>query len=974
MHIFKLWISPSKTKIKNALLLSLILVFSSCGGGSSSDNAAPEAVFTVSTDSGLAPLTVNFNATGSKDSDGTISSYSWRFGDSGTGNGSTVQHTYQSAGTYTAQLTVKDNDGSTDTAAHDIVVASSPAALSYTITGTVTSAEHMVVDSDVNDPNATYVTNNSFPSAQDIYAPVTISGFVNVDNTGSTGDRFYPGGDYDDYFQADLTSGMTISLYMAEDPSGSELNLYLYDSNRTLVPGGAATTDSNGIASLTVSQDGTYYIRVEAAEYLHIRTSTMYALTIGLSNGASTKDSLRLSDNFVPGEVLVRFETGTDNIKSLSEAEPKAVSALGFITKAGKAHRDKLLTRPKDMNKDSFFEKLGVRSALKRSIDPGNIDTKTKEKLETLWMVRALRKQSNIRYAEPNYIRKKMLTPNDNYYHYQWHYPLINLPNAWDITTGSSNVVVAVIDTGVLLDHPDLQGKLVDGYDFISDPDTALDGNGIDNNPNDPGDQDEIDGSSSFHGTHIAGIIAAASNNNRGVAGIAWNTKIMPLRVLGNGGGTTYDIMEAVKYAAGMENDSGFILNDPVDIINLSLGGKGATSYEREIYADVRDRGIIVISSAGNDGTDIEIYPAAYEDVVSVSAVTINETLASYSNFGITIDVAAPGGSSTDTNGDGYMDGVLSTSGDDSSGSIEMSYAFATGTSLAAPHVSGVVALMKALHPALTPDEFDSLLKGGYLTRDIGAEGRDNSFGYGLIDAYKAVLIAQEIGGGSGVPAILAVSPGILNFGTSMSTADILVKNGSGSTGSLTVTGISSSAPWLSVDATNVDAQGLGTYTISVIRDSLLDGTYSGTVTFESNENNGTVSVVMSVGNAAATMDGGYHYFLLLDPETFDTIEQYDSAGENGVYEFSFTGLFYNKTYSIYAGTDSNNDGYICDDGEACGAYLSLDNPMELTVLGDMNGIDFTTDINISLPNTSTSLFARDGIPLKLQDLKRIQK
>lgn len=281
---------------------------------------------------------------------------------------------------------------------------------------------------------------------------------------------------------------------------------------------------------------------------------------------------------------------------------------------------------------------------------------------------------------------------------------------------------------------------------------------------------------------------------------------------------------------------------------------------------------------------------------------------------------------------------------------------------------------MKALHPALTPDEFDSLLKGGYLTRDIGAEGRDNSFGYGLIDAYKAVLIAQEIGGGSGVPAILAVSPGILNFGTSMSTADILVKNGSGSTGSLTVTGISSSAPWLSVDATNVDAQGLGTYTISVIRDSLLDGTYSGTVTFESNENNGTVSVVMSVGNAAATMDGGYHYFLLLDPETFDTIEQYDSAGENGVYEFSFTGLFYNKTYSIYAGTDSNNDGYICDDGEACGAYLSLDNPMELTVLGDMNGIDFTTDINISLPNTSTSLFARDGIPLKLQDLKRIQK
>ena len=168
MGIFKLWIPSFNVKIRKTFLLSLILVFSGCGGGgSSSDNAAPEAVFTVSTDSGLAPLTVNFNATGSSDSDGTISSYSWRFGDSGTGSGSTVQHTYQSAGTYTAQLTVADNDGSTDTATHQITVSANPAALSYTIQGTVNSAGHMTSDSDVNDPNANYVSNDSFSSAQD---------------------------------------------------------------------------------------------------------------------------------------------------------------------------------------------------------------------------------------------------------------------------------------------------------------------------------------------------------------------------------------------------------------------------------------------------------------------------------------------------------------------------------------------------------------------------------------------------------------------------------------------------------------------------------------------------------------------------------------------------------------------------------------------------------------------------------------
>lgn len=893
MCVFKVWISAFENKPINTLIIFIVLFLCSCGGGSSSENTAPEE---------------------------------------------------------------------------------DPATLTYTIRGTVTSAEHMVADNDVNDPYATYTPNDSFDEAQEIFAPVTVSGFVNVNYTGYYPDRFARTGDYDDYYQVDLTNGMAISLYMVEDPSGSELNLYLYDSNEILVPGGATTTDNNGIAVLTVPEDGTYYIRVEATELGQIRTFTMYALIIGLTSAAATEHALHLSDNFVPGEVLVRFENGTSGITALSSVNSKKVSALGFTTKAGRSDRYKLLSRPKGMDKDSFFEKLGIGSAIKRSLAPGKMDTKTREKMETLWMIRALRKQPNIRYAEPNYIRRKLLVPNDHYYHYQWHYPLINLPDAWNITTGSSDVVVAVVDSGVLVDHPDLQGQLVDGYDFISDINASLDGDGIDNNPDDPGDQDGADGSSTFHGTLVAGTIAAATNNSTGAAGIAWNTKIMPLRVLGSGEATTWDILEAVKYAAGMENDSGIILNDPVDIINLSLGGEGDSFFERQIYSEVRDRGIIVIASAGNEGSDVETYPAAYESVISVSAVTINETLAPYSNYGSTIDVGAPGGSSTDTNGDGFMDGVLNACGDDSSGSIEMTYTFATGTSVAAPHVSGVVALMKALYPGLTPDEFDSLLAGGYLTRDIGVEGRDDSFGYGLIDAYKAVLIAQELGGGSDVPAILTASSNLLNFGTSVSPVDIVVENGGGSPGSLIVTGISSSATWLSVNAIDVDTQELGTYRITVNHDSLSDGTYSGTVTFESNENDVVVSVVMRVGDPAAATDGGYHYFLLLDSDTYESVEQDEDPGVNGVYTFSFSGLFYNKTYSIYAGTDSNNDGYICDEGEACGAYLSLDNPMEFTVLDDMSGLVFTTDINISLPNTSISLFAKDGFPVPLRVLKEGKK
>ena len=975
MSFLTAFIPASKNNLKKALLICFLLLPYGCGGGDSSPpNSAPVAKFTVSTDNGIAPLAVQFDATGSSDSDGTISSYKWNFGDTGTGTGSTVQHTYRSAGTYTARLTVTDDGGLTDTASHTIEVSADPATLTYTISGTVTSAEHMLVDSDVNDPRATYVSNDSFSSAQEISAPVTVSGFVNVDNTGSHGDRFYPDGDYDDYYHVILTGGMTISVYMSEAQSGSELNLYLYDRSRTLVSGGSTSTAGNGIVSLTVPDDGSYYIRVEAAEYLRVRTFTLYALTIGLTGTAAAQYPLRLGDDFVPGEVLVRFVKGTADIKSSSSAESKAVTALGFTTRAGNTCRDKLLVRPKDIDKDAFFEKLGIRAAVRRSMDPGNMDHKTREKLETLWMVRALRKKSDIRYAEPNYIRRALLAPNDRYYSYQWHYPLISLPDAWDITTGSSNVVVAVVDTGVLLNHPDLQGQLVDGYDFISDDEASGDNEpGIDNNPDDPGDREGVDGSSTFHGTLVAGTIAAASNNIIGVAGIAWHSKIMPLRALGNGGGTLYDIMEAVKYAAGMENDSGTVPNNPADVINLSLGSEGSTAYEEEIYAEVRNRGIITIAAAGNDGSNIESYPAAYDDVVSVSAVTINETLASYSNFGSTIDVAAPGGSSTDSNGDGYSDGILSTCGDDSNGAIEMTYAFATGTSLATPHVSGVVALMKSLYPGLTPAEFDSLLAGGYFTRDIGASGKDNSFGYGLIDAYKAVIIARESGNGN-VPAILTASPGILNFGSSLSTADIILENTGGNTGSLNITGFSANASWLTVNPYDVDANGLGTYRVTINRESLSDGTYSGLVTFLSSENEVTVSVIMSVGAGAVIVNGGYQYILLLDPDTYDTVEQIGLAGENGIYNFSLSGLFYDKTYIIYAGTDSNNDGYICDEGEACGAYLSLDKPVRLTVMNDLTGMDFTTDIGISLPGIASSLFASEGFPIQLIVPKKVEK
>jgi serine protease len=186
-------------------------------------------------------------------------------------------------------------------------------------------------------------------------------------------------------------------------------------------------------------------------------------------------------------------------------------------------------------------------------------DPDVRARWETLMAIKSLRRDPRIRHAEPNYRVNALATPNDQAYPLQWHYPLIGLPEAWDTTTGDPLVVVAVIDSGVLANHPDLAGQLVEGYDFISDPQNAADGDGIDPDPQDTA-VGGGDAASSFHGTHVSGTVAARGGNLMGVAGSAYSSRVMPLRALGqDGGGTSYDVDQAVRYAAGLANDSGTV-------------------------------------------------------------------------------------------------------------------------------------------------------------------------------------------------------------------------------------------------------------------------------------------------------------------------------------------------------------------------------------------------------------------------------
>ena len=324
----------------------------------------------------------------------------------------------------------------------------------------------------------------------------------------------------------------------------------------------------------------------------------------------------------------------------------------------------------------------------------------------------------NVEYAEPDRIMRHTFTPNDTRYNEQWHYfesaGGINAPLAWDKATGAG-VVVAVIDTGSR-PHADLAANLLPGYDFIGDTFVANDGNGRDSDASDPGDwinagecgpgDPATFEASSWHGTHVAGTIAAVTNNANGVAGVAFGAKVVPARVLGKCGGYTSDIADAIVWTSG-GTVSGVPANaNPAKVLSISLGGGGSCdATTQSAINSARSRGASVVVAAGNSNANASNFsPANCTGVVTVAAVGRNGGKASYSNFGATVEVAAPGGS-------GGANSVLSTLNSGSTTPGSDNYALYNGTSMATPHVSGVVALMLQAKSSLTPDQVTSILQ-----------------------------------------------------------------------------------------------------------------------------------------------------------------------------------------------------------------------------------------------------------------------
>ncbi|OGR98233.1 MAG: hypothetical protein A2V88_16035 [Elusimicrobia bacterium RBG_16_66_12] len=367
-----------------------------------------------------------------------------------------------------------------------------------------------------------------------------------------------------------------------------------------------------------------------------------------------------------------------------------------------------------------------------------------------------LRADPDVLSAEPDYRMYPLAVPNETYYGtYQWHYKEasvsqggVNLPLAWDVTTGNASIVVAVLDTGILSGHADMAGRLVSGYDFVTNVASANDGGGRDGDPADPGDWTVADecwpGSladdSSWHGTHVAGTVGAASNNSQWGAGVNWNSKILPVRVLGKCGGALSDIVDAMRWSAGIAVAGVPANANPAKVLNMSLGGQFAcagSSYESAI-ADVTGAGAAIVVAAANENLNVSGFsPASCAGVITVAAVGFSGEKASYSNFGTGVSLAAPGGNGA-ANPNGYVWSAWNTGttspAADTLGGMQ-------GTSQATPHVAGIASLLLSIDPSLTPAQVKSALTttARAFPTGTGSDCTTSLCCAGIVDALAAV-------------------------------------------------------------------------------------------------------------------------------------------------------------------------------------------------------------------------------------------
>ncbi len=601
------------------------------------------------------------------------------------------------------------------------------------------------------------------------------------------------------------------------------------------------------------------------------------------------------TERFRPGEIIVR-----------------AVEPM-------RARKAELAAAVRGVLEDAFGHQLGVDVRLcgtpyRCLAEVTDVYGKKLDAEATIEAVLALQDAPFLAYAEKNLILQIEAQPNDEFFTLQWHYAAIDLPAAWDITVGDPSLVAAVVDTGILYNHPDLQARVIShGADLIDDPGVANDGDGRDNDGFDPGDNECGAGCNSFHGSHVAGTIGADTDNGQMVAGVTWAGGLLPVRVLGDGGGSLADIADGIEWAVGNSVDG---VNDnptPADVLNMSLGGEGTSQAMNEAVADAVATGCIVVVAAGNSDEDASSStPANAPDAIVVAAHgntgpgRPTPRKASYSNFGNKVDIAAPGGEQAeDVDGDGQGDGVLST--------VDDFVTFYQGTSMATPHVAGVAMLLKSLDPTLTQEDVRQILTDS-ASPDLDCP---DGCGAGRMSAAAALLDLQ---GGLDGPHVIA-SPSFVRVGKGQTESPVVFKNigNAGTSVTLTVGGQDRASCTLDSGAGNVGANGQIVATVSIERNADADDNGECTVTASFDGGSSEARVVwtsdviqaltsVDVGAVKVAGDGGLKVARIVTTTELQSFEYKLFNLDPG-------------TYIVVGLVDTNNNGSYDDDVDAVGIY-----------------------------------------------------
>lgn len=506
-----------------------------------------------------------------------------------------------------------------------------------------------------------------------------------------------------------------------------------------------------------------------------------------------------------------------------------------------------------------------------------------------------LQQDAAVRAAEPNRVLRPLQTgqtlrPNDpSYPDQQWQFDMIGLTRAWAITTGSPDIRVAVLDDGVI-QHPDLAANLLPGFDFIRGT----------NDPTAP--PTAANNRANTHGTHVSGTVAAVGNNQLGVTGVTWQCRIVPCRVIraraDGEGGNAFDLAAAIRWAAGLAVTDLPANPNPCRVINMSLGGLDGpqctpdppTTALDDAVAAAEAAGAVCVAAAGNEAQECPApqssSPANQRNVIAVAAVGRNRERAEYSNQASTNFIAAPGGNAND---------LLSTYFEEPfNGQRTPTYQNSQGTSMATPHIAGVVALMLSANPALTPAQVREILQN--TAEDLGAPGRDDIFGFGLVRADRAVEAAANLAAQPSQKSLTAeplVTPLI------RATPDPVELNGSQTSQTVTISNLGAGSVtfqsgskheetggnWLSVAFPAPGTPVPFELTVSVSRAGLATGRYQGHVELQTSAGRTVIDVVLVV---PGLIDIGDIKVSLINPADGAEVASTVTNAANG-YRYSLT-------------------------------------------------------------------------------------